>query len=141
MVITTNFKNKLPKGLSYPIGTQCLAGHLEDLSKIEDPFLCYSFFSDRLAELKSKNVPFVILEVRFSPPQQQYFGSPWEIHVYAVKSEQRSAAKEGLESVGLPQVKAWLNTDRPESWSYSRQSIECLFDPNELSVSVCEQSH
>ena len=139
MTITTRFKYKLQWGLSYPIGTQCLAGHLEGLSKIEDPDLWY--ISRRLAELKSKNVPFVILEATFVPVPYGASDNQWQIDVYPVRSEQRLAAKKGLESVGLPRVKVWLNNDWPETWFFSKQSIECLFDPTELSVSVREQSH
>ena len=120
--LETRFKEKLPKGWSYPAGAELLSEWLGDIPHGLEKPLWFSaravFWTNRFAELRAANEPYEVLKARygrgaiFSEDRSQPF---WDVHVNAVPSTLRFSTRRALASVGLPRLRRWLLEPRADT--------------------------
>ena len=155
-MIPTQYKAKLPRQLSYPIGAQALsmalvgAPHAESFSVFfhERPVEPASRFRQVLAQ-KS---PYLLLMAKYRTEKNPgyagaqfmidrgWYGEKWELTVYSVLRELRHQANCLLRDPGLPLVVQWLRSSEQAGWLSRDQRIELLFHPAEETLSIQESS-
>ena len=155
-MIPTQYKAKLPRQLSYPIGAQALsmalvgAPHAESFSVFfhKRPVEPASWFRQVLAQ----NHPYLILMAEYRADKSPgyagaqfmidrgWYEKKWELTVYPVLRELRHQANCLLRDRGLPLVVQWLRSSEQAGWLSRDQRIELLFHPAEETLSVQESS-
>ncbi|MCJ8170923.1 hypothetical protein [Atopomonas sediminilitoris] len=123
-MILTKFKEKLPKGFSYPIGAEKISAGLASAPQLENLVLNFwhkdEFWASSYNERIKQKKPLKIIEIRYqnptagiSSPQHMieagYYSPSWLIYVYAAPKEYLSEIKEQLANVALPEMEKWLN--------------------------------
>jgi hypothetical protein len=146
-MIPTQYKSKLPRHLSYPIGAEALteglvgAPHAEMLRVgfFDRPGNWHSEFQQTITQKQ----PYAILIAEHKPSRKPgycgaqfmidrgYYAEHWELTVYPVLRELRHVANGLLREQGLPAVVEWLRTSDRAGWRSSKQSIELIFNPVE----------
>jgi hypothetical protein len=148
-LIPTNSKFKLPKTLSYPIGAEVVSQGLAGVPQIDDLRLTFSYHSSFEKEYKQDH-PFKIFEAEFHKSDMNLtmsndfiekgaYEEKWELTVYPVPREKKSAAHHLLLEEGLPGIARWLATERTPLWRTGRKTISILFDQSEESISFQEE--
>jgi hypothetical protein len=110
------YKQRLPRGWSFPVGAEVLTTSLADVPHAAPAPLSFShaepyFLSDR-KKRRSEDLPLPVLEVSFSrtptfpdPPLERPM---WTIRVRSVPSDLRKWVRECLMELGLPRLRTWL---------------------------------
>jgi hypothetical protein len=125
-IIPTTFKEKIPKGFSYPIGTELLSRALEDVPQFGLFTLLFWYRDEYWAssytqKIKEKS-PIKIIEVSFksyrpnlssskSMIESGYYEPKWEIRINSIPSEYAGIVKEQLITKVLPQLASLLKKD------------------------------
>ncbi|MCU0876120.1 MAG: hypothetical protein MUE50_27680 [Pirellulaceae bacterium] len=155
-MIPTQYKSKLPRPLSYPIGAEALsaalvgAPHAESFSVFfyERPVEPASRFQTILAQKH----PYVLLVAEYRTRKMPgytgaqfmidrgWYGEKWEVTVYPVLRELRHEANRLLRDGGLPLVAQWLRSSAHAGWLSRDQRIELVFNPAEETLSAQESS-
>ena len=144
VLIPTSFKDKLPRGLSYPIGAELLSEALAGVPQYDT--LTLSFYGS--APLRSYH-PTRVLAASYSnsPPgltgsnegiAQGWYGESWGITVSAVASDLKSVVRGKLLEAGIPRLRAWLEEPRTQTWLSGRKSCSVNLDPASLELSVSQ---
>jgi len=151
-IIPTKFKEKIPKGFSYPIGAKILSESFGDVPQFD--FFTISFWhkdgywaSSYRAKIKEKSsikiieVSYEHLRPHFSSSQfmieSGYYEPKWHIRVNAVPSEYAALIKEQLSANVLPELSLLLKKAVEETM-LAHMIWVVLFNPkiNEVSLSV-----
>jgi hypothetical protein len=137
--------------MAYPIGAEAISRELTDVPQFEKLVIWFTTtnfaFASDFREARRKNEPYKIFEVSmihidkyFSAPKQfideGFYQEHWEIHVYAVPRELKSAAKRLLIEQGLPKAKIWLETPRTANWKTGRKHFQVLFHEKESLIEI-----
>jgi hypothetical protein len=121
-VLATYFKDRLPRGWSYPLGAQELSRYLEGIPGAKDKPLWFGYragwFHSRLDAERREDRPYEIL--RLSLARGGYFVENqtavyWEVHVYAVPSRLRAAIRRSLLPGTMQRARDWLTAKRPDT--------------------------
>jgi hypothetical protein len=152
MSISTSYKEKLPRHLSYPVGLQILATALGEVPQAE--VLTVSFHAksgsvSRSEKLRKGGEYYPVLAARFRHVRlgisecrgmESYYDPTWELHVYAVTREKRATAQALLIEQGIPAIAAWLRKPRSETWLEGRKEITVAFSNHREALSITESS-
>lgn len=144
-MIPTQYKAKLGRELSYPLGameiTEALAGapHVEDLS--------LGFYREAVRpasefrQILDEERPYAVVVGEYRPrrplgysgshylAEAGFYDEKWELHVYPVLREARHAAHRLLIEQGLPAISRWLRSSKPTTWCQHWQRLEMILDP------------
>jgi hypothetical protein len=149
LIPTTGHKTKLPKTMSYPIGAELVSQGLAGVPQQDDLRLSFTYHSSFEKEYKHDH-PFKIFEARFDKSEmdltmsnefieQGAYEEKWDLTVYPVPREKRSAAHRLLLEEGLPGIAKWLATERTPLWKTGHKTISIFFDQAEESISFQEE--
>jgi hypothetical protein len=123
-MILTKFKDKLPKGFSYPIGAEKISLGLARTPQIASFELCFQhkdeFWASSYNEKLRQKKPLKIVEITYRNPNvgisssqymidAGYYSPSWKINIYAVPKEYSVDVKEQLNSIAIPNLEKWLN--------------------------------
>lgn len=151
MPIPTKYRSKLSKDLSYPLGAEIISEAFAGVPQFESLSLSFSpygsIFSSGVEKTRRHIEPYKIFEVEMhhhlkgltSPNrfiEEGFYDENWEIHVYPVPAELKSAAKRLLLDKGLPQAKQWCEKPRTETWKTGRKCFQVLFDEKECEILI-----
>ena len=156
-MIRTEFKAKLPKHLSYPIGAKGLSEGLAGAPHVEAMTVSFHDHAvwpgSEFRRLLRESVPYTILRAEFRPARKPgYSGSlslmdigwydeTWQITVHPVLRDLRHVANGLLREQGLGWLAQWLQSSLAAGWSSQYKTCELIFDPNTGSLSVhCRSS-
>ena len=149
-VLPTSYKQKLPRGWSYPIGAEVLSSHLLGIPQFADLRVHFSrhnlFFASRHESNRRAGRPYVILAAYFRRPENSpaaprkptipWWTIRWELVVYAVPSALKSAAHSLLVETAMPRLREWFLTLSREPQLHSSRAIRMLFSEAEITLSV-----
>ena len=129
MLIPTGYKQRLPRGLSYPVGAELLSEHLADLPQFADLRVCFSdsptWRASKFQQTLADGVPYEVVTASAE--------SAASIYVYPVQRHLRHPARRALVSHGLPALRAWLAAHFPAD-PLRGASCAVMFDPPAATV-------
>jgi hypothetical protein len=155
-MIPTQYKAKLPRHLSYPIGAEALTEGLADAPHAESFSVSFRdeavWPASRFQQLLAQQHPYKVLVAEYRPPQKPGYIGPqslvesgwydekWQLTVYPVLRELRHRASCLLREQGLPLVVQWLRSSASTGWLTRDHRIELVFNPAEETLSSQESS-
>jgi hypothetical protein len=119
-LIRTGLRDRLPPGLSYPVGAELISHHLADVPQYKELWIAFNKHRPGMGIDRPKGVSGF----------QQVLGGHWDhsggwsLTVFAVPSVERSAVRRLLQENGLPSVRAWLRAHRPQTWFTGMRCFE-----------------
>jgi len=130
MKIPTSHKPKLPKELSFPIGTELINDVLKEIELVEAFSIFYNheiggrmgLFRPGYALVKMKGeskelLPFKrVLSVNYSHPLKE-----WTLTVYPISKSHLSTAKKLVNEIGMKLIHGWLTTPKAQTWYSGRR--------------------
>jgi hypothetical protein len=143
-LIKTRYRRPIPKGLSYPVGSEAISSALKGVPQFEE--LSVTFWCLNPASLlrvpSDADALFRVLEAQFekiSPGatgsnagvEAGWYSEKWTLLVCPIPSGAKARVREGLLRTGLPAIRAWLEAPREKVWLYGRHSCvvsACLAD-------------
>ncbi len=135
-MIPTQYKSKLPKHLSYPIGSEAISEALEGAPHVEDLSIWFSDISVwphlEFRRLLVEKLPYKIIVAEFQPAHRsglEWWDYKWELHVCPVLREFRPLAHSLLIEEGLITVAEWLRSSLQPGWESRRQRLTIKFNP------------
>jgi hypothetical protein len=120
-ILETHWKNRLPRGWSYPIGAQELSQYLGDIPGAKEKPFCFThpgFSRSQHDVLKREDPLYCVLQLSlgrggvFMEDADTVF---WDIHVCAIPSRLRAAVRRSLLPGAMEKVRAWLTANRPDT--------------------------
>jgi len=150
-MIPTQFRSKLPRHLSYPIGAEALTEGLAGGSHAE--LFRVSFFDrsdlkhSEFQRIITQNRRYAILVAQYQPARNPgytgaefmiesgWYATKWEFEVYPVLCDLRHVVNRLLRERGLPLVIQWLGTSGQAGWLSWKQRIELVFNPLDETLS------
>jgi hypothetical protein len=156
-MISTRYRSKLPRHLSYPIGAEAitagLAGgpHLDALELMFHacPFEPASRFQRALAE----RLPYSIVSAEYRPGRKPglsaaafmidrgWYNESWKLTIYPVLRELRHLANRLLLERGLPFLSQWLRTSKSAASGITIQRVLTFNSAEESLVSTERANH
>ncbi len=146
-LIPTKYKNKIPKGFSFPIGAKEISESIYGIPQYNKLELSFhdrdTFWASKFHEkIKEKN-SITVIEISYSRSKANistpkdweasgYSDPKWMIRVYALPSEYRASTKAKIIKIAMPSYKKWLNEigDIEDFGSYRKSFIIDLFSGN-----------
>ena len=139
-MIPTDFKSKLPKFVSYPIGAEALSAGLAGAPYVDSfslqfvgPSLCFQ-------RIVVERLPCTIFSAKYNPSHKMgqrgcgFVDEEWVIAVFPVLRELRHLANCLLREQGLAWVVEWLRSSHEPGWLEQEHRIELIFNPTEESI-------
>src|SRR5271166_3169519 len=111
-LIRTGLRDKLPRGLSHPVGAEVISRALWGCPHYDELWIA---FGSRPLPLYPPSAEFADFRLAFSVVCNHHTAS-WYLSVPAVPSKERASARQLLIAVGLPGVRDWLCQQRAETW-------------------------
>jgi hypothetical protein len=111
-LVRTGLRDKLPRGLSHPVGAEAISRALFGCPRYDE---LWTAFGSKLLPLHPAPGECAGFRLVFSVVCDKHAGS-WYLSVSAVPSEERAIARRVLVTAGLPGVQEWLCRPRPETW-------------------------
>jgi hypothetical protein len=145
-------KSRLPKTMSYVVGTQLLSerfAHVPQAAEIEIDYcnrpLGHPF---TLHDIVSKELPYPVLSARYfrfsaasaAVSRKHPFGPKWYLYVYPVERKRRHEVRKLLIEKAFPFMDKWLCAERPDTWYDSGKRLDCVFFPKTGHLEVRERS-
>lgn len=139
-MIPTEYKDQLPKDLSWPINAKLLSEGLKGVVQFEKLTLsfygCSTFRKSEFQTRIKNKVTILVISAEYAniKPLSRYaiekgWGEErWEMSVYGVPREAKRIVREAILSSGVSAIRAWLTKQRPPSWYEGRKSISLGFD-------------
>jgi hypothetical protein len=128
-VLPTLYRDKNPKGWSYPLGAEGVTRLLSDSKRPLDLFFYYRespslshYIEDTLNKLRRLDAYPSTYGYR-KVMTLMWVSDKWGVSVFAVKSDEKARVKSILEKV-TPKVIDWLNKDRANSWFDGKHRFE-----------------
>jgi hypothetical protein len=148
--MTTEYKEKLPSHLSYPVGLELLRTELDQVQQAGELSVSFHTHAGRVSEIEHKRRNgeyYPVLVARFHYDRLGYsesnemrerglYDPTWNIAVYAVSREKRAVARKLLCEQGIPAIVAWLRTPRRNTWLQGRKEITVCFNEKDQAVIV-----
>lgn len=122
-LIPTKYKNKIPKGFSFPIGAKDISISLQGIPQYSKFELTFhdrdTFWASKFNERIKEKGSITVIEISYyrskgnnSTPndwkESGYSDPKWMVSVYALPSEYRSKTKAQLLEKAMPLFKRWL---------------------------------
>jgi hypothetical protein len=130
-LIRTGFRQKLPRGLSHPVGAEVISRALLGCPRYDELWTAFGWGPLPLHPLPTEYADF---RQAFSVVCSDHSGGTWHLMVPAVNSEERSVVRYLLIAAGLPSVRAWLCRPRSETWheGVGKYQVGYALDPLRL---------
>ena len=150
MVMTTQYKEKLPSHLSYPVGLELLTTELGQVPQADELSVSFHAHAGRTTEVEHKRRSgeyYPVLTARFRYArlglsesselrEQGLYDPTWSIVIYGVSRGKRAIARKLLCEQGIPAIVAWLRTPRSTTWLQGRKEITVCFNEKDQSIIV-----
>jgi hypothetical protein len=137
-------KPNLPGFLSFPLGFEMIESALSGC-KVADALQLHwsehdcTFASDFHALLRDQS-PHRVLSCHFTrwdnaPARsstgwcERFMSGAWDLWVYPTARTWRKSVRDLLAVQGLPAVRQWIDSDRPDSWYWGRMILDMRYDP------------
>ena len=149
-LIQTAVKEKLQRGLSYPLGAQQISVNLAGIPQYSEIRLCfYGRHGNRIAYfVPDTSRHFIALKGAASHNTRlmgfrevmigRWWDDFWSIAVFGVHSKIRNVAKKGLLGAALPELKSWLCDDRTETWFEGKKRLYIGLADTVEELCICE---
>ncbi|WP_019503150.1 hypothetical protein [Pseudanabaena sp. PCC 6802] len=111
-LIRTGVRDKLAKGLSYPVGAEIISSALAGVPQFDELWISFDKARWRSIQRNERGDFFMqafVVVLNFNS------GGAY-LSLSAVPSEFRKIVKQSIINYGLPEVKAWLTVERPKTW-------------------------
>jgi hypothetical protein len=155
-MIPTQYKARLSRHLSYPIGAEALTDGLVGAPHAESFTVSFrgkpTWPNARFQLALTQEHPYKVLVVEFQPAEapgysgsrfmveSRWYDEKWRVTVYPVARALRHLANRLLRERGLPLVAQWLRSSSHSGWVARHRRIELVFHPVEKSLSAQEVS-
>src|SRR5438874_8374241 len=103
-LIRTGLRDKLPRGLSHPIGAEAISRALAGCPRYDE---LWTAFGSKPLPLHPAPPDAADFHLAFTVVCNNFSGT-WYLSVPAVPSDKRAVARQVLRTVGLPEVREWL---------------------------------
>src|SRR5262245_4864553 len=110
--IPTGLRDKLPRGLSHPVGAEAISRALAGCPRYDE---LWTAFGSKPLPLHPAPADAAEFRLAFIVVCNNHSGT-WYLSVPAVSSDERAVVRQVLLTVGLPGVREWLCRPRPETW-------------------------
>jgi hypothetical protein len=135
-VIPTGYKMKLPKTLSYPLGTKAISDALVDVPQAAILSVSFTNYARRL---HGTETPYPVLAVSYDGRRPHTFSSndfikrgfydpKWTIDVEAVPRHLKHLVQTKVCEEGFPRLKAWLLANHHSLKREGHHKLTILFD-------------
>jgi hypothetical protein len=111
-LIRTGLRDKLPRGLSHPVGAEVISRALIGCPRYDE---LWTAFGSKPLPLHPAPASGAGFGLAFAVVCNNNSGT-WYLSVPAVPSEERAIVRQLLVTAGLPGVRGWLCRRRPETW-------------------------
>jgi hypothetical protein len=111
-LIRTALRDRLPRGLSHPVGAEAISRALAGCPRYEE---LWTAFGSKALPLHPAPAGAADFRLAFTVVCN-YHTDTWYLSVPAVPGDERAAARRVLLTVGLPGVREWLCRPRTETW-------------------------
>jgi hypothetical protein len=144
-VIPTQFKSKLPKTLSWPVGAEAVTAGLGDAPHAAECRLWFSaspvWRASEFQRTLREAQPYAVLVAEYRPavnlPYSRskvmeaagYYDAKWEKRVNPVPRAWRAGVRALLREEGLPLVADWLRSFKGTGWQDRHHGLELVFAP------------
>ena len=144
-------KAKLPRTVSYPVGTQLLSEafvHVPQAAEIEVQYGAKLLgYGTTLHEIVSGQLPHPVLAARYwvrrcAPMALSRDDEPrayWRLDVYPVERRRKHEVRTLLVEKAFAPLGEWLCAERTQTWLASSHRLECIFLPREGELVLREQ--
>jgi len=151
--VRTEYRERLQRGFSYPVGLRDLARSLGAVPQASNlhvkfhrsPTTSLSRFRAGIQEGRS----YPVVKATFArwdkqpsigddPRHSEMLEGLWTVDVFPVPSKLRSIARQELLDVGLPALSAWLSRRRPPAWYHGLKRCDVILEPVEGKVKAEE---
>jgi hypothetical protein len=112
VLIRTGLRDKLPRGLSHPVGAEAISRALQGCPRYDE---LWTAFGSRPRPLHPMPAECAHFRLAFAVSCSNY-SDGWHLSVPAVPSEERAVVRQLLIASGLPSVREWLCRPRSETW-------------------------
>lgn len=137
-LIRTGYRDKLPRGLSYPVGAEAISEALVGVPQFYD--LWIAFTKTGWMEI-STNPKQVISFMRTFAANLNFYngGASFGITVPAIPSDYRQLVRKAIIDYGLPAIKIWLATPRSPTWCEGYREITVGVEINREAICLVEK--
>jgi hypothetical protein len=119
-LIRTGLRDKLPRGLSHPVGAEAISRALAGCPRYDE---LWTAFGPKPLPLHPTPTGTAEFRLAFAVVCNNQSGT-WYLSVPAVPSEERAAVRQLLVAAGLPAVREWLCRSRPPTWHEGFRTFE-----------------
>ncbi|HXM24329.1 MAG TPA: hypothetical protein VN948_23945 [Terriglobales bacterium] len=148
-IIPTSYRAKIPKTLSYPLGTKTISEALAGVPQFD--YLNINFRRSRLAGHPATKIPYQVMEARYSGPshsfsasksmiEKGYYSPTWEITVLTVPRSLRHLLQGKLVAEALPAIREWLTTNPHSGEREGGHTLTFGFDELKNELTCNEES-
>jgi hypothetical protein len=149
-MIPTQFKSKLPKTLSWPLGAEAVTAGLGDAPHAMECSLWFSgapvWRASEFQQMLREAQPYPVLVAEYRPAIRMPYGGSkametiglyddkWQIQVNPVPRAWRSTVGALLRERGLPTVVGWLRSLTGAGWQNRHHRLELVYAPREQAL-------
>jgi hypothetical protein len=133
-LIRTGLRDKLPRGLSHPVGAEAISRALAGCPRYDE---LWTAFGSQPLPLHPAPADAADFRLAFMVVCNNPSGT-WYLSVPAVPSDERSVARLALLTVGLPWVREWLCRPRPATWHEGFRTFQVGYAVGPLRVCSVE---
>lgn len=133
-LIPTGLRDKLPRGLSHPVGAEIISRALAGCPQYNKLWIS---FSAKPVPLFPAPVECADFRLAFLAGYNSLSGN-WSLGVPAVPSKERNAVRQLLMETGLSGVREWLCRPRPATWYEGFRTFEVGYAIEPLRVCFVE---
>lgn len=152
-MIPTKLRSKISGELSFPLGAKEISEVLEGVPQYASLTLAYYPHWDKtpacIRKILDSGESLCVMEARYRNVRPGRSGSQmlqdmgwydetWELAVYPIPRNKRSATKTLLLAEGLPRIRAWLEMERPGTWRDGHHSCRLMVRFAEEGILLCE---
>ena len=150
-MIPTQFKSKLPKTLSWPLGAEAISAGLGGAPHATECSLWFSsspvWRASEFQQMLREARPYPVLVAEYRPAirmpysaskameAEGFYDAKWQIHVNPVPRTWRSTVGALLREKGLPAVVEWLRSFTGAGWQNRHHRLELVYAPREQAIS------
>jgi hypothetical protein len=131
-MIPTRSRWRISRDLAFPLGAKQISEALEGVPQYASLSIWFSCHYNlttaaRIREILNSGAPLGVLEARYRHVrpgrsasreliEMGWYEETWRLSVHPVPRERKFVTRTLLLTTGLPKIRAWLETPRPETW-------------------------
>jgi hypothetical protein len=134
-LIRTGLRDKLPKGLSYPVGSELISSALIGVPQFHELWISFDKTGWRSIRMDEKHGFFM---KAFAVVLNFNSGGAY-LSFSAVPSKFRQTVRTAIIDSGLSEVKAWLSIERPQTWFEGFRTLQVGITPDTGFICLIEK--